>query len=101
MKKLIFGAILFAGSSFALANDIEIEKNIDQPEALIGNCYMQIVVNLQTPCGEYVRSQASPKYSVNCASGQTEGTTTTLYEVRQIDGWNMGTGPSPATSCID
>lgn len=101
MKKLIFGVILFAGSSFALANDIEIEKNIEQPEALKGNCYVQVVVNFQTPCGEYVYSQASPKYSVNCGSGQTEGTTSTYYETRQIDGWNMGSGPNPATSCVD
>lgn len=99
MKKLIFGAILFAGSSFVLANDMKVKKEIDQDQLLKGNCYMQVVVNFQTPCGEYVYSQASPKYSVNCGSGQTEGTTSTYYEVRQIDGWNMGTGPNPATSC--
>lgn len=40
MKKLIFGAILFAGSSFVFANDMEVSKQIDQDHLFKGNCYV-------------------------------------------------------------
>lgn len=91
MKKLIFGIIVFAASnSLVLANDINVKNEIDQDRLFKGNCYVQVVVNVQNPCGEYLYSSPSPKYATNCGQGQAEGTTTTFYETKMQDSWNPG-----------
>ncbi len=100
MKKLILGLFLIAGSSsFAFANTIEIENDLDQDQCFKGNCYAQVIVNVENTCGQYLYSSASPKYTVNCRQGQAEGSTSTYYEVRTEGGWNPGSDPNQATSC--
>lgn len=100
MKKLILGLFLTVSSSaYVLANTIEIQKDLDQGESFKGTCYMQVIVNHENGCGQYLYSTPSPKYNVNCGSNQAEGTTTTYYETRTEAGWNPGSDPNPATSC--
>ncbi|WP_353150998.1 hypothetical protein [Chryseobacterium sp.] len=102
MKKLILGLFLIVGtSSYALAGTVEIDKDLEteQQETFKGNCYMQVIVNHENTCGQYLYSVASPKYSVNCQQGQAEGTTSTYYEVRTEAGWNPGSDPNPSTNC--
>ena len=101
MKKLILGLFLIvSSSSYVLANTIEIENDLDQHESSLANCYMQVIVNHETTCGVYLYSSASPKYNVNCQSGQAEGSTTTYYEVRTEPGWNPGSDPATPSSCL-
>ncbi len=101
MKKIILGLFLMvSSSSYVFANTIEIESDLDQQESFKGNCYMQVIVNVQNVCGQYLYSSPSPKYTVNCGAGQAEGTTSTYYETRTDGGWNPGSDPDTPSSCL-
>jgi len=98
MKKLFLGMVLMvSSSSYVLAKSIDIEK--DDQQSFKATCYIQVVVNVENTCGQYLYSSASPKYSVNCQVGQASGSTSTYYEVRTEGGWNPGSDPNPATGC--
>ena len=102
MKKLFLGLFLMvSSSSYVLANSIEIQKDLKHNELFGGGCFMQVIVNHETPCGEYLYSTPSPKYSVNCLQGQAEGTTNTYYETRTETGWNPGSDPATPSTCIN
>lgn len=83
MKKVFFAitvlglnCLTYAGSSIETVNKIKISK--------FSTCYTQTITQYENRDGEYVRSVAGPRVSVECASGQLAGSTKTTY-THQLD----------------
>jgi len=83
MKKIFF-AISFLGLN-CLAYAIPSVENTNTSKILkFSTCYTQTITQYENSAGEYVRSVAGPRVSVECASGQLAGSTKTSY-THQLD----------------